>query len=396
MKNILYLLFFVFPTVMSFGQNVVKTMLRLPDTGQSGNYTPTPGEDSDYSITPPFFFVNGNGTLTDTVTGLMWQQTDGGEMTVESALAYCDALTLGGFSDWRLPNAHEAFSILNHSFSNPALNLMVFSPTNAEYWWTSTRQANDNTKAWVTNAGGGIGNHPLSETISAGGTKRFQVRAVRDIYAPVNPIAHYIDHENGTITDQLTGLIWQKVPLTDTLTWEQSLYYAENLSLAGNSDWRVPNIKEVQSLNDEALVNPSVNTLFFTTIGLKKYWSSTSLPNQTSQAWYFDTRYGITSHDVKTKALNLLCVRGPEVSNNVGTTALIQPTASGIFPNPFSAHIYLKDPSGDEYFELVNVVGSLFFAGKDLQKENFLNLPVGIYFLKIIDDQPRTIPLIKE
>jgi hypothetical protein len=136
--------------------------------------------------------------------------------------------------------------------------------------------------------------------------------------------------------------------------------------------------------------------MFFTTIGLKKYWSSTSLPNQTSQAWYFDTRYGITSHDVKTKALNLLCVRGPEVSNNVGTTALIQPTASGIFPNPFSAHIYLKDPSGDEYFELVNVVGSLFFAGKDLQKENFLNLPVGIYFLKIIDDQPRTIPLIKE
>jgi Protein of unknown function (DUF1566) len=395
-KTILSFALFSLPSVLTFGQNVVKTMLRLPDTGQTSNFTASQGEDADYNIFTPYFLFNGNGSVTDTVTGLMWQQTDGGEMTIENALNYCDTLTLGGHSDWRLPNAHEAFSILNHNYSNPALNLTVFAPTNAEYWWTSSRQANDNTKIWVTNAGGGIGNHQKLETISAGGTKRFNVRAVRDIYAPTAAIPHFIDHVNNTITDQLTGLVWQKVPLTDTLTWEQSLQYAENLSLAGKSDWRLPNIKELQSLNDENLVNPSINTLFFSTIGLKKYWSSTSLPNQTVQAWYLDTRFGITTHDVKTKSINLLCVRGPETGNIVGSTAPKQPTSGGVFPNPFSSHIYLEHNTEGAYFELLNTSGTLFFAGNDLHNQDFTNIPAGIYWLKIFDAQPRTILLIKE
>jgi hypothetical protein len=80
------------------------TMLRLPDTGQSNSYTATFGEDNDYNIYVPFFIVNGNGTVTDTITTLLWQQKDGGEMTIENATLYCDTLTLGGFTDWRLPN----------------------------------------------------------------------------------------------------------------------------------------------------------------------------------------------------------------------------------------------------------------------------------------------------
>jgi hypothetical protein len=395
-KTILSFALFCLPSVLTFGQNVVKTMLRLPDTGQTSNFTASQGEDADYNIFTPYFLINGNGSVTDTVTGLMWQQTDGGEMTIENALNYCDTLTLGGYSDWRLPNAHEAFCILNHNYSNPALNLTVFAPTNAEYWWTSNRQANDNTKIWVTNAGGGIGNHQKLETISAGGTKRFHVRAVRDIYAPTAAIPHFIDHGNNTITDQLTGLVWQKVPLNDTLTWEQSLQYAENLSLAGKSDWRLPNIKELQSLNDENLVNPSINTLFFSAIGLKKYWSSTSLPNQTVQAWYLDTRFGITTHDVKSKSINLLCVRGPETGNIVGATAPKQPTIGRVFPNPFSSHIYLEQNTEEAYFELLNTSGTLFFAGNDLQNQDFTNIPAGIYWLKIFNAQPRTILLIKE
>ena len=80
-----------------------KTMKRLPDTGQTQSFTNTFGEDSDYTLHPPFFIVNGDGTVTDTVTGLMWQQTDGGEMTVEAAETYCASLMLGGYDDWRLP-----------------------------------------------------------------------------------------------------------------------------------------------------------------------------------------------------------------------------------------------------------------------------------------------------
>ena len=131
--------------------------MRLPDTGQTTSYTTTFGEDADYNFNMPAFILSGNGTVIDTITSLMWQQTDGGEMTIENAALYCDTLTLGGYTDWRLPNCHELFSILNHDKVNPAIDINYFTHTLAEYWWSSQRQANDTTKVWVTNAGGGVG-----------------------------------------------------------------------------------------------------------------------------------------------------------------------------------------------------------------------------------------------
>lgn len=156
-------------------------MDKLPDTGQSKSYTDTLGEDSDYTINAPELIDNLDGTITDKITGLMWQKVDGGEMTHSSALQYADSLTLGSFTDWRLPIAFEIYSIQNLQVNNPALNTTYFTKSNAEYWWTSDLQVNDNSRVWVSNAGGGIGNHLKSETISAGGTKRYHARAVRNI-----------------------------------------------------------------------------------------------------------------------------------------------------------------------------------------------------------------------
>ena len=255
----------IFSTINLVSQSVSKTMLRLPDTGQTSGYTTTFGEDNDYTINAPFFVVNGNGTVSDTLTGLMWQQADGGEMTIENATTYCSTLSLGGYSNWRLPSAHEAFSILNHQNNNPALNTTVFTTSIAEYWWTSDKQANDNAKIWCTNAGGGIGNHPKTETISAGGVKRFHTRAVRTISTPTIVPNHFTDNGNGTTTDNLTNLIWQKIIYSDSLTWENALTYADTLTINGNADWRLPNIKELQSINDETIINPSINTSYFST-----------------------------------------------------------------------------------------------------------------------------------
>ncbi|MFY8020160.1 MAG: DUF1566 domain-containing protein, partial [Bacteroidia bacterium] len=156
--------FFILAHLILDAQNVRKTMLRLPDTGETSSYTNTFGEDHDYLINPPYFIINGDGTVLDTVTGLMWQQTDGGEMTYENAIQYCKNLRLGSYQDWRLPNIHESFSILNHQNSNPAFDIAVFNTTGAEYWWSSDQQVNDSSKIWVSNAGGGIGNHPQKET----------------------------------------------------------------------------------------------------------------------------------------------------------------------------------------------------------------------------------------
>ncbi len=377
-------------------------MLKLPDTGQTGIYTSTFGEDADYTINPPFFTTNNNGTVTDTVTGLLWQQTDGGEMTIENARIYVNTLTLAGFKDWRLPTAHESFSILNHQRVNPALDNTFFTTTAAEYWWTSDKQANDSTKIWCTNAGGGVGNHPKSETVSAGGTKKFHVRAVRDVKTPANIAGQFTDNRNGTVTDNLTGLTWQKILKPDTISWESALVYAENLSFAGSSDWRLPNIKELQSINDEKLVNPSVSTVFFSTIGVKKYWSSTSLPNQTAKAWYLSTQFGITTYDLKTALLSVICVRG----NTTNTTTAVKETETGnfavkVFPNPItnnSIQFEVSDVSKNFTVQITDIQGRVLInqVFKSTQYNKVIsmdtnNLDAGIYFLKIEGDGGRKI-----
>lgn len=385
---------FILITTFSFAQSVTKTMNLLPDTGQNISYTTTFGEDNDYTINAPSFTNNSNGTITDTVTGLMWQQVDGGEMTIENAFIYADNLVLGGFSDWRLPSPMESFSILNHQNNNPAMNTTFFTTSDAQYWWTNTYQTGDNTKVWCTNAGGGIGNKPKSETISAGGTFKYHVRAVRDNFVPTTIVNHFTDNGNGTITDNLTQLVWQKAPNTAVLTWENALAYAENLSLASATDWRLPNIKELQSLNDESVTNPSANTTFFPTIGVHNYWSSTSLPNQTTKSWYWNTQFGITTYDTKTNSNYVLCVRGNPATLAVNSLDL-KPKNS-VYPNPFSSKITIENTSGNETYQLYNEIGQKIFTGKNIGNEDFSGLQNGMYLLEVNGETTFKIKLIKQ
>jgi formylglycine-generating enzyme required for sulfatase activity len=283
---------------------------RLPDTGQITSYTTAHGEDADYVIHPPSFTDNGDGTVTDNNTGLMWQKTDGGEMTYDNAEQYCASLSLGGYTDWRLPGCHELFGINNYNTINPALNTTFFTKTAAEYWWGSEARTDDATKIWVVNAGGGVGAHPKSETVSAGGAKRFHVRAVRTVITHPSPATRFTDNGNGTVTDNLTRLVWQKTPSSATMTWEEALAYASGLALAGKTDWRVPNVKELQSLNDETLSKPSIPKSFINGIASGNYWSSTTMYQQAGVAWDINVEYGIVSYNTKTVKEYALCVRG--------------------------------------------------------------------------------------
>ena len=393
MRNFLVL----FITSIAFGQSVTKSIRLLPDTGQTTSYTTTFGEDNDYNINVPSYSDNGDGTVTDNVTGLMWQKVDGGEMTIENAPTYCSSLTLGGYTNWRLPTPIESFSLVNLQRNNPAMNTTYFPSSGADYWWTNAFQANDNTKVWCTNAGGGIGNKPKSETISAGGTKSYHVRAVRDIFIPTTLANHYTDNGDGTITDNLTQLVWQKVPTTTALTWEQALSYAEGLTLAGVSDWRLPNIKELQSLNDEGAMNPSVNTTYFSAIGVKNYWSSTTLlpnPSNLTSAWYWNTQYGITTYDTKTNTNYVICVRG--IPTNLAVNNFDLKSKIKVYPNPFSSKVIIENVEENETYKLYNEIGQQFFSGKNIEKEDFSSLSKGVYFLEINGKTNSKIKLIKE
>lgn len=236
----------------------------LPDTSQTVSTTATFGEDSDYTTAPAAnpqsFTNNGNGTITDNVTGLMWQSVDAGEMTWENAINNASAQTTGGYTDWRLPNPHELFSIMNHQNGNPAAMDTTYFPLNgagAEYWWSRDPFGNSTTNVWCVNSGGGLGPKPKAETISAGGAFRYHARYVRG--AQNNNTHNYVNNGDGTITDTDTSLMWTQLP-SSSMPWDSALTYAEGLTTGGYSDWRMPNIKELQTLTDYALATTSGGT----------------------------------------------------------------------------------------------------------------------------------------
>jgi len=101
------------------------------------------------------FVDNGNGTVSDTVTGLMWQkgdsQNDAGGRTWEEALNYCESLTLpsGGYSDWRLPNVRELETLVDWDRYAPAINTTYFPDCRSSYYWSSSTYAYYPGYAWT-------------------------------------------------------------------------------------------------------------------------------------------------------------------------------------------------------------------------------------------------------
>ncbi len=86
----------------------------------------------------------------------------------------------------------------------------------------------------------------------------------------------YTDNGNGTVTDNNTGLIWQQEDDGLTRYWEEALTYCEDLVLGGESDWRLPNIKELSSLTDRTVYDPAIDSNYFSSTESFWYWSSTA------------------------------------------------------------------------------------------------------------------------
>ena len=100
------------------------------------------------------------------------------------------------------------------------------------------------------------------------------------------------DNGDSTISDNATDLMWMKNDSQVGMNWEQALAYAENLEYAGHSDWRLPNVKELQSIVDyskspgtskTAAIDPLFNSTQITNeageVDFPSYWSSTTHSN---------------------------------------------------------------------------------------------------------------------
>jgi len=96
------------------------------------------------------FIDNGDGTVTDTDTGLMWQKgTAPGNYTWQQALSYCESLSLGEHNDWRLPNVNELQSLVDYTRYDPSIDTTYFPNTVSDFFWSSTTSAHYPNGAWL-------------------------------------------------------------------------------------------------------------------------------------------------------------------------------------------------------------------------------------------------------
>ncbi|GAB6062490.1 Lcl C-terminal domain-containing protein [Deferrisoma palaeochoriense] len=273
------------------------------------------GQDAQFTGTSMSYTDNGDGTVTDEVTGLMWQQTPTGEhLSWAEAIAYCEALELGGYGDWRVPSANELFSLSDFSQGWPYIDTEVFDlsdPTVSkdEQYWTSTAYAGvtvegrDEAVFGVNFGTGHIKAYPGSVT----GPTAKRVRCVRGEEYGVNA---FVDNGDGTVTDWATGLMWAQEDGGVGMDWEEALAWVQRKNAEvylGYSDWRLPDVKELQSIVDYTRApgatdpdreGPALDPVFHITpitneageADYPYFWTSTSARFQAcgphSYAWY--------------------------------------------------------------------------------------------------------------
>jgi YD repeat-containing protein len=298
--------------------------LKIPDTGQTVSYTDTFGEDSDYIINPKSFTKldeNGNALpesaaswamVRDNVTGLTWENktVDAGihdrnhthtwQEAQDVFIAQLNASGFGGFNDWRLPTIKELSMLFHGDKADPTIDTFFFPNTVSAYYWSLDSHSDITSLAWGMYFHNGLieGRDKLDT---------HHLRAVRGGQPGLS--GDYATNGDGTVTDLNTGLMWQQQAPPEMMTWEEALNYCESLSLAGKSDWRLPNRNELQSLVDYSKNSPALNPLFTPEWQPPHYWSSTTHARFNTHAWGVYFYSGFISYNTKTNTYYVRAVR---------------------------------------------------------------------------------------
>lgn len=164
-------------------------------------------------------------------------------------------------------------------------------------------------------------------------------------------LAAYVDNGDGTVTDTITCLQWQKVTMDttgdgvpDTLTWQQALAAAENLTLADRSDWRLPDNNELRSLVDFSRYDPAIDPVFAVTTQSYFYWTSNSRAFYwTDNAWLVEFFNGQDVVEKKTYNYYARAVRGGQCGTLFVKSQGASAVAVGAIPATFAGITdYLK------------------------------------------------------
>lgn len=248
----------------------ISAVIACPEEGQAFY-----GQDAQYNGNLPQYVDNGDGTITDLVTGLMWQQDPGEKITYDEAVSGAASFSLAGYDDWRLPTIKELYSLIDFSGVDPSgingddtSGLTPFIDTDYfafEYgdpasgeriidsqFISSTEFVGPSGLGdlvfGVNFADGRIKGYPSTPMPGQQDGKLFFVLYVRgNLEYGQNEL---IDNGEGTVSDLATGLTWTQADSGYGMDWEGALAYCESLEVSGMDDWRLPNVKELQSIVD--------------------------------------------------------------------------------------------------------------------------------------------------
>jgi chitodextrinase len=318
------------------------------------------GQDSEVASgtdwTSLRFADNGDGTITDNLTGLTWMADgnciktnyssyDNDGVTADGAVSWQHALDFianinsgqypecgAGHSDWMLPNKNELESLVSSDASvlSVWLNALEFNNFVPDMYWTSTTDLWATEYAWVVD----MSYSQVSNNLKLDSAYVLPLRA-SSFESSVLPQTgqstcydkngmviscvgsgqdgeirsgtvwsegvRFQDNGDGTITDTLSGLMWlQDSDCFTSSNWQQSLdtvanfnanpalYGCQNYS-AGYTDWTLPNINQLQSIENSDVINNSIwlSSEGFLNTGYMFYWSSTTSLYSTDSAWGF-------------------------------------------------------------------------------------------------------------
>ncbi len=266
------------------------------------------GQDAQHQGNQPQYVDNGNGTISDPVTGLMWVKARGTKVSWEKAIADAPSCNVGGYTDWRVPTIKELYSLIDFNGKSGLTAAASIPYLNTTYFdfafgntsigeriidcqdWSATEYVHftmvgDSTVFGVNFADGRIKGYP-KKRLPSGDRNQLYARYVRG--NPQYGVNSFVDNQDSTITDRATGLMWTKPDSRGGMNWQTALEWvqAKNASgYLGYSDWRMPNAKELQSIVDysrsPATTNSAaINPLFLSSgIGGGEYafyWTSTS------------------------------------------------------------------------------------------------------------------------
>ena len=214
-------------------------------------------------------------------------------------------MKLGGRSDWRLPTIKELFSLADFRGSqgrrffidNTVFDVELPESISSNDQFASTHRVEMMGQTWSATIY--AGKHWDRDNVEAafffnffdGRIKQAPTRRARQFYRCVRGAVWgnnaFSAGANGAVIDAATGLMWQRTDDGKARDWPKALAYCEGLRLAGHDDWRLPNVRELQSIVDYRRPAPALDTRYLRQRDPAGwFWSSTTHGDNIRMAAY--------------------------------------------------------------------------------------------------------------